>query len=882
MRKFLIPEVVQTSALDCGPAALKSLLEGFGIPVSYGRLREACQTDVDGTSIDTMEAVANQLGLDAEQIMLPADHLLLPESRSLPALVVVQLPDGFTHFVIVWRRHGNFLQVMDPSVGRRWVPASRFLSELYRHRMPVPAADWRDFAASPEFSIALRARMKRAGIAKSKVDELCGAALANPGWIGLATLDAAVRLLTALRSAGAVRSGAEAVRVVTGLIQHPASIPAEYWSATATDPEIETGAERVLICGAVLVRALRKGNNGTTELPASAELRAAVEEKPLRPFRELFRYAWQSGPGSMALFAAGLVLSSAGVLVEALLFRSFLDLSTQLHMAGQRAGAAIALLVISASLLLLDLCITGLAVRFARAIETRLRVAFMAKIPKLGDRYFQSRLTSDMASRSHITHHFRHLPELVRQFASGALKLCFTAAALIWLDSSAWGTVLLLTLIALTAPVFGQRFLADRDLRVRSHTGALTRFFLDGMLGLIAIRAHGTERPLRSEYEKLLGSWAHAAMRLQRGALGLEAIQLICTFGLAASLLLGHPLEPGGVGRALLAVYWALNLPVYGQDLYAVARNFPYYRSLTLRLLDPLGAPEESFSASDVEANIKTPPHIRFRDVSVFASGHAILENIDLDVESGAHIAVVGPSGAGKSTLVGLLLGWTKPVGGAIEVDGKLLNCADLRPCTAWVDPAVHVWNRSLFENIRYGSDATTVAVARSIDAAMLRNVLESLPHGLQTELGEGGAFLSGGEGQRVRFARALARPEVQLVILDEPFRGLDREKRRELLTRARKLWAGATLICVTHDVDQTFQFDRIVVVENGRISETGAPRELAANGESRYSALLAAEQAARSQLWSGRGWRRIRVQNGRLIETLQEQSELCEEAEVA
>ena len=68
---MLAPEVVQTSAMDCGPAALKCLLEGFGISVSYGRLREACQTDVDGTSIDTMEEVACQLGLDAEQVMIP-------------------------------------------------------------------------------------------------------------------------------------------------------------------------------------------------------------------------------------------------------------------------------------------------------------------------------------------------------------------------------------------------------------------------------------------------------------------------------------------------------------------------------------------------------------------------------------------------------------------------------------------------------------------------------------------------------------------------------------------------------------------------------------------------------------------------------------------
>src|SRR5262249_56041832 len=80
-RRFLAPEVVQTSSMDCGPAALACLLEGFGIRASYGRLREACQTDVDGTSIDTLEEIANQLGLVAEQVMVPSDHIFIPSQE---------------------------------------------------------------------------------------------------------------------------------------------------------------------------------------------------------------------------------------------------------------------------------------------------------------------------------------------------------------------------------------------------------------------------------------------------------------------------------------------------------------------------------------------------------------------------------------------------------------------------------------------------------------------------------------------------------------------------------------------------------------------------------------------------------------------------------
>src|SRR4029453_12136010 len=106
--------------MDCGPAALKCLLEGHGITVSYGRLREACQTDVDGTSIDTIEEIARQLGLAAEQGMVAVDHLFGAEAGSLPGMLVVITPNGMTPFVVVWNQIGPFVQLMDPATGRRW------------------------------------------------------------------------------------------------------------------------------------------------------------------------------------------------------------------------------------------------------------------------------------------------------------------------------------------------------------------------------------------------------------------------------------------------------------------------------------------------------------------------------------------------------------------------------------------------------------------------------------------------------------------------------------------------------------------------------------------------------------------------------------------
>src|SRR5438105_4646597 len=138
-RRILISEVVQTSNMDCGPASLKCLLEGFGVGISYGRLREACHTSVDGASIDTMEDVAMQLGLDAEQVILPPEYLFYPEANALPSIIVVRSGRNFTHFVVVWRYDLGVVQVMDPSVGRRWMTLRQFLDWLYIHTLLVPA-----------------------------------------------------------------------------------------------------------------------------------------------------------------------------------------------------------------------------------------------------------------------------------------------------------------------------------------------------------------------------------------------------------------------------------------------------------------------------------------------------------------------------------------------------------------------------------------------------------------------------------------------------------------------------------------------------------------------------------------------------------------------
>jgi len=218
-----------------------------------------------------------------------------------------------------------------------------------------------------------------------------------------------------------------------------------------------------------------------------------------------------------------------------------------------------------------------------------------------------------------------------------------------------------------------------------------------------------------------------------------------------------------------------------------------------------------------------------------------------------------------------LLLGWHRPAAGRVLIEGRPLDdrhLAWVRQITAWVDPAIQLWNRPLLENLCYGvADAPTSLVAQALAQADLRSVLDRLPDGLQTPLGEGGGLVSGGEGQRVRLGRALARRGVRLVILDEPFRGLDRERRHALLQRARQVWSTATLLCITHDVRSTQAFDRVLVVEEGQIIEDGTPASLVARPGTRYQAMLDAEAAVHEGLWSSDRWRRLQLVEGRVHE---------------
>jgi ATP-binding cassette subfamily B protein len=889
-RRFFAPEVLQTSSMDCGPASLKCLLEGFGICISYPRLQEACQTDLDGTSINVIEQIGACLGLDAQQIMIPVDHLLLRAARALPALLVTRHGNNMLHFLVAWRRCGPVVQIMDPAKGRRWLRPRNLSDELYVHVQKVSANGWREWAGSVEFLDCVGERLAQLGLSYQLRQRLAAGAASDPSWRGLAALDAATRMVTAIVGSGGLRSGQDAGRVLQTLVDRSQDtsidanglIPSAYWSVRPDPSQPNDGSLRFR--GAVLVRvpnravAVRERPQPAlagklTEL--SPDLARAVQERQPRPLREVIQRVRADGVVAPALLVWAMVLGASAVVMEALLFRAFLEVGSVLGVAQHRLGAMIALLIFAAALLLLDLAVGGGVLHYGRRLEARLRIALLEKLPRLGDRYFQSRLVSDMAQRAHSLPALRALPNLGARLIRSSVQLVLTAAGLVWLDPRSGPTAAFAAALALAIPLVTGRMLAERELRKRTHSAAMTRFYLDSLLGLVTARTHGAERSLRRGHETMVVEWARAGLHLLRGGVIIEGLQSLVGFGLAAWLVLGYIERGGNPGGALLFIFWAMSMPALGRELALVVQQYPAHRNMLARLLEPLGAPDETEAAGSIQPSVGACERpsgvaIAFNRVDVRAAGREILHDMNLTIKPQEHVAIVGRSGAGKSSLAGILLGWHRPTSGRVLVDGMSLNghvLAALRRETAWIDPSVQLWNRSLFDNLRYGnSEEPTPQLGEAVRTAELEEVVEKLPDGLQSLLGEGGALTSGGEGQRVRFARALVRQHVRLVIMDEPFRGLDRQRRHDLLARARAIWRDATLLCVTHDISETKAFDRVLVLQAGRIVEDGNPFDLAKRPGSAYARLLEAEQAV-AELWTAPGWRRLRFHAGALTE---------------
>ena len=242
-------------------------------------------------------------------------------------------------------------------------------------------------------------------------------------------------------------------------------------------------------------------------------------------------------------------------------------------------------------------------------------------------------------------------------------------------------------------------------------------------------------------------------------------------------------------------------------------------------------------SASEVETGTREVEHakgaITFRKVGFTYTGAPgpALHDIDLDVRPGETIALVGPSGAGKTTLVNLIPRFIRPTSGEILLDGAPVadfTLRSLRGQIALVSQDVVLFDDTIGANIAYGGrgDASPEQVRAAAEAAFLLPLIESLPHGFNTRIGENAVKLSGGQRQRLSIARALLK-NAPILLLDEATSALDNESERFIQLSLERLMRGRTTFVVAHRLTTIERADRIVVMEGGRIVEIGSHAEL-------------------------------------------------------
>jgi ATP-binding cassette, subfamily B, bacterial len=217
-----------------------------------------------------------------------------------------------------------------------------------------------------------------------------------------------------------------------------------------------------------------------------------------------------------------------------------------------------------------------------------------------------------------------------------------------------------------------------------------------------------------------------------------------------------------------------------------------------------------------------------------YAEGAPVLRHLDLEVAAGERVCVVGPTGAGKSTLLALLLRFYDPDAGAVELDGtdlRDLGLASLRRQLALVPQDPWILDGTVADNLRFGRPgATDAEVEAAARAALVHEFVHRLPDGWNTQIGEGGVRLSGGQRRRVALARAILR-DASVLLLDEPTSGLDAASEQAVLDALDRAAEGRTVLAVSHRLSLAARADRVVVLDGGRVVEQGPPGDLLAAG---------------------------------------------------
>jgi ATP-binding cassette subfamily B protein len=845
--------------MDCGPAALAALLIGCGKDVSYPRLRESCQTDVDGTSIDRLEELACRFGLDAEQVILPNDAVLDGCEESVPCVAVVVLPSGLTHFVVVWNVLFGYVQIMDPAVGRRWVRKDAFLDSLYQHRMLVSKKEWIQYAESHHFRTTLTHRLRKICQDDRWIDRIMKTAYENGDWRSIASLDAVLRFAGAPPALRALR--ADRQRLLHAYADHPMLLSnyllPDRFQVTAVDGKPDSLSVR----GAVLIQVggFSAPPNTATSDSVVAHARSTTRPSASSWWREVRATTGTSKNVLVALSASAIAASVT--LVEGLLLRYMVDLNIP-HDFVLLLGTLLILMLPLVASIAIDLGVLGISQGVGRRIDIHLRTSMLERLPKIRDEYFASRLTSDLAMRGHNVSELKAMPHLQAKLVSLVARMVFLAIGLCWLMPAFALHILAGFVLSIATQLLVMPYLRECDLRSRSHLAAIGKIHLDSLRGAELIWSHNASKAVAYEHEALQVAWWRTSFHRSLATTVLDFSASVILFTLAVYLVLqGMALANLAPGTVLLLAYWAFNLPLTAHGAFTLSREIAPLHNILGRVSEVLS--EEEVYRTGARRDFNQPVSIEFRDVEVVRSQTPILRSVNVVIPPGQRVAIVGPSGSGKSTLIGALLGFNSIESGKLFIHGRLVtpdDLATLRESSVILNSELYLWNKSILENLLYGT-----ANAGRLDAALrdseFQRDLSRIARGLDARIGENGSRLSGGEGQRLRLARSAMRLDPVLVLMDEPFRGIGKEQRTRLLERLLKVWHNATLLYVSHNVTETQGFDRILVLDECKIVEDGSPHELLEIPGSLYSRLTRAEGELLDQIIAN--WPVINLKSG-------------------
>ena len=506
------------------------------------------------------------------------------------------------------------------------------------------------------------------------------------------------------------------------------------------------------------------------------------------------------------------------------------------------------------TLLLYGLALVGLAlvrgvfqfaqrrilVTMSRHIEFDMRDELFEHLERLDAGFYQSSSTGDiMARASNDLNAVRMICGPAIMY--GTSTLFMGVGSLFLMARIHYGMTLVaicvLPLIAVVTRVFGRRIHLLFD-RVQEQFSDLTTKVQENLAGARVVRAYVQEASEEAAFADLnrgyvdrsrrLIKWEAAFHPFLHGIVGLSLAAILWYGGrllIAGSITIGDfvafNLFLGLLIWPMVAIGWVINLTERGTASLARIRRI-LERRPAIRDVEPL------------VRGIEIRGHLRFRALNHAYEEAPVLEGIDLDVAAGSTVAVVGRTGAGKSTLLSLIPRLNDPPEGHLTLDGvdvRRLPLADLRRAIAMVPQETILFSTSLRDNIAFGRpDADDDEIRRVASLAGLDADLAGFPDGLGTMVGERGITLSGGQKQRVALARAIIR-DPRILLLDDCLSAVDAETEERILHNLRTVFPGRTVLQVSHRVSAAKLADTIVVLDRGRIAESGTHEELIAHG---------------------------------------------------